>query len=69
VRCDSVAKLPIPIIKEINQAQNLADLIALENMWEDRFKEAKVLIAKSSHKDIKNIDDIKKLLGFTSENK
>jgi spermidine/putrescine-binding protein len=54
---------------EINQAQNLADLIALENMWEDRFKEAKVLIAKSSHKDIKNIDDIKKLLGFTSENK
>jgi spermidine/putrescine-binding protein len=69
VRRDSVAKLPIPIIAKINQAQNLADLIALENMWEDRFKEAKVLIAKQSHKDIKNIDDIKKLLGFTSENK
>lgn len=71
VRRDSVAKLPIPIIAVINQAQNLADLIELDNMWVEKFKEAKVLMARSSNKtgDIKNIDKIKKLLEFTSENK
>lgn len=71
VRRDSVAKLPIPIIAVINQAQNLADLIELDNMWVEKFKEAKVLMAISSNKtgDIKNIDKIKKLLEFTSENK
>lgn len=71
VRRDSVAKLPIPIIAVINQAQNLADLIELDNMWVERFKEAKELIAKPSNKagDIQNIDKIKKLLEFTPENK
>lgn len=73
VRRDSVAKLPIPIISVISQAQNLADLIELDNMWVERFKETKGLIAKSSKSnkagDIKNIDKIKKLLEFTSENK
>lgn len=71
VRRDSVAKLPIPIIAVINQAQNLADLIELDNMWTERFKEAKELIAKPSNRagDIQNIDKIKKLLEFTPENK
>lgn len=67
VRRDSVAKLPIPIIAVINQAQNLADLIELDNMWTERFKEAKELSNKAD--DIQNIDKIKKLLEFTPENK
>ena len=66
VRRDSVAKLPIPIIAVINQAQNLADLVELDNMWTERFKTAKKQMEakKGTNKvnEIKDIDVIRKLL-------
>ena len=60
VRRDSVAELPVPIIAVINQAQNLADLVELDNMWAERFKAAK----KGTNKvdEIKDIDVIRELL-------
>ena len=59
VRRDGVAKLPLPIIAVINQAQNLADLIELESMWTVRLKSA-----KENNKDngTKGIDIIKRFV-------
>ena len=59
VRHDGVAKLPLPIIAVINQAQNLADLIELESMWTVRLKSA-----KGNNKDngTKGIDIIKRFV-------
>ncbi len=66
VRRDSVAELPVPIIAVINQAQNLADLVELDNMWAERFKAAKKQMEakKGTNKvdEIKDIDVIRELL-------
>ena len=62
VRRDSVAELPVPIIAVINQAQNLADLVELDNMWAERFKAAKKQMEAKKVDEIKDIDVIRELL-------
>ena len=58
VRRDSVSKLPIEYISIINQAQNLADLVDLEEMWMTKKSECDKQVEKN---DTKGIDNIKSL--------
>jgi hypothetical protein len=57
VRRDTVAELPVKYISVINHAKNLADLVELDNMWNNRKCEA-----TNSGTTVQGIEIIKDLL-------
>ncbi len=59
VRRDMVAELPIEYISVINHAKNMADLVELDNMWNNRKRE---IIGSDSGTTVLDIENIKDLL-------
>jgi flagellar biosynthesis/type III secretory pathway M-ring protein FliF/YscJ len=58
VRRDSVSKLPIEYISIINQAQNLADLVDLEEMWMKKKIKCEQRVEMNDTKGIENIKSL-----------
>lgn len=62
VRRDTVAKLPIGCISVINHAKNMADLVELDKMWNEKREIKEKLRSSATHSDVKGIESIVDLL-------
>lgn len=62
VRRDTVAKLPIGCISVINHANNMADLVELEEMWIDKKRKIDESRSNAAHSDVLGIKSIVDLL-------